>query len=154
MDDLMGVITGADQAALDAGMLDGDEVWYEFHTQQDDRVRPSHAALDGSVWRVGDPDAPVPPLDYGCRCFVTYCAPPASNLRGQLPPAPDAEPVPVAELYGDALDEAVPNWRDKWRSKWSKLAPADKLNGIYLDLRDMGISDAREIASMIDTAAP
>ena len=45
-----------------------------FITELDERVRASHAALHGTVWELDDPNRPVPPLDYGCRCTVEYVA--------------------------------------------------------------------------------
>lgn len=54
------------QKAIEQGGFSGDEVWVEFLTQRDNRVRPAHAALHGTFWRVDDPLAPTPPLDYGC----------------------------------------------------------------------------------------
>lgn len=85
--DLLAALEAEDAAALAVGAVDGNEVWFEFVTQEDDKVRPEHAALHGSVWRVGDPAAPVPPIDYGCRCGMRYVAPPGSPAAKLLPPA-------------------------------------------------------------------
>jgi hypothetical protein len=85
--DLLAALEPEDAAALAVGAVSGDEVWFEFVTQEDDKVRPEHAALHGSVWRVGDPAAPVPPIDYGCRCGMRYVAPPGSPAAKLLPPA-------------------------------------------------------------------
>jgi hypothetical protein len=41
-------------------------VWFRYVTQQDGAVRPAHAKLHGTIWRLDDPNAPIPPLDYGC----------------------------------------------------------------------------------------
>lgn len=43
-----------------------------YSTVGDDRVRPSHAALDGAVYPVNDPfwDFHSPPLDWRCRCIL------------------------------------------------------------------------------------
>lgn len=59
-------LTDEERAELSKGSLPGDAVWFRLVTQGDDRVRPSHRALHGTVWKVGDPEAPVPPMDYGC----------------------------------------------------------------------------------------
>jgi hypothetical protein len=63
--DLQKSLTAGENAALAGGQL-GSDVWYEYLTQDDDKVRPSHAALHGTVWHAGDPNAPMPPIDYGC----------------------------------------------------------------------------------------
>lgn len=43
----------------------------EFKTQGDERVRASHAALDGLRYRKSEfPDALVPPIEWACRCYL------------------------------------------------------------------------------------
>ena len=65
------------QEAEAQGVLDADAVFVQLVCQTgpgehdpngtpDDRVRPSHAALHGTVWRLDDPRAPIPPMDFGC----------------------------------------------------------------------------------------
>lgn len=89
--------------------LNGDEVWYCFHTQHDVRVRPSHAALDGTVWRADDPNAPTPPISYGCRCYLTMVAAPGSEAAKTLPVAP-SHPIPIATAFANHLDQILPAW--------------------------------------------
>jgi hypothetical protein len=107
------ISTPASQAqgiALDSG------VWFRFVTQSDDHVRPAHAALHGSVWRVSDPEAPVPPLDYGCRCGIEYIAEPGSPAAEVLEPA-EVLPEPPAVVFASYLDKELPDWR-----KYAKAA--------------------------------
>lgn len=49
---------------------------YEWITSNDERVREEHAALNGQVFRIGDPP-PVgaPGEDYNCRCTMSLLAP-------------------------------------------------------------------------------
>ncbi len=44
--------------------------YWEYKTEEDDRVRDEHAALEGQIFRLGDPesDACYPPNDFNCRC--------------------------------------------------------------------------------------
>lgn len=58
----------------------------KFTTSHDERVRESHAALDGAVYPVGHPfwDSHTPPLDWRCRCTVIQTDEPASS-RDSLP---------------------------------------------------------------------
>jgi SPP1 gp7 family putative phage head morphogenesis protein len=44
--------------------------YWEYKTEEDDRVRDEHAALEGQIFRIGDPegDACYPPNDFNCRC--------------------------------------------------------------------------------------
>jgi hypothetical protein len=99
------------QKHLEGGGLDRTEVMYEYHTQQDDRVRPSHAALEGTTWDLGDPFAPVPPCGINCRCWMTYVAKPKSAAAQIIPEATNA-PKPVAKVYAEHLDKTIPDWRD------------------------------------------
>jgi len=42
--------------------------YWEYQTAGDDRVRPSHAALDGLLFRAGETGALTMPNGFGCRC--------------------------------------------------------------------------------------
>jgi hypothetical protein len=93
------------------GALPEAAVWYVYHSHHDAKVRPSHLALDGSVWRMDDPKAPVPPIDINCRCWIEPVADPDSAAAHVLPPA-EEDPKPLGEVYAAALDKAVRPWRD------------------------------------------
>jgi SPP1 gp7 family putative phage head morphogenesis protein len=73
----------------------------EYRTSRDDRVRQSHAALDGLVFRQDDPDWSryAPPNGYQCRCVTVVRRDPggkrvvrASDLSAQPDPGFDAPP--------------------------------------------------------------
>lgn len=53
-----------------SSMPDSEIEAFEYVTMRDDRVRPSHAALDGMIRPVNDPiwSMYTPPIDYNCRC--------------------------------------------------------------------------------------
>lgn len=61
----------------------------------DSRVRDSHRAFHGKVFRLSE--APIPPLDWGCRCAIQYL----SDGDDNLPPVPEP---PVASATA-ATDE-------------------------------------------------
>ncbi len=142
--------------------MDGDRVWYQYHTQHDNRVRPSHAALDGTVWRVDDPKAPTPPIDWGCRCYRSYCAAPG-HVALPPPQAPRADSA-VAQVVGDNprpvrrrivyaayLDQhADGDWRALMRAAAPKT-PAKQLAFLVDRLQVTGLTaaDAREYGMMI-----
>jgi hypothetical protein len=130
--------------ALDSG------VWFEYVTQADDHVRPSHAALHGTVWRLDDPDAPVPPLDYGCRCGIRYVADPDSPAAKILPPA-EAEPTTPALAFSEYLDGELPRWRDYARQV-KGAHREDYVNDLALLIQKEeggSLTTARDFAQMI-----
>ena len=161
-------ITGADldaaldpeeRAAVAAGAFDGGDVWYEFQTREDDKVRPAHAALDGSVWRVGDPNAPVPPLDYGCRCSIRYVARPGSEAAKVLPPAPGV-PTTHASLLAKYLADRLRVTQagvGKVADSLANVSEADRLGVATLRVQTQlakikepsGLTEARPLARMI-----
>lgn len=50
----------------------GTEQMLTFTTQGDERVRPWHAALEGASYpKSSFPAELIPPIEYGCRCFLT-----------------------------------------------------------------------------------
>lgn len=64
-------------ATAAGGALDPDQVMIQFvcttgdgghdpDVEPDERVRPHHAALHGTTWRLDDMSAPIAPLDFGC----------------------------------------------------------------------------------------
>lgn len=54
-----------------------------YTTQGDNRVRPWHMALEGTSYRKVDfPEWLIPPIDYGCRCFLVESADAIVDGRG------------------------------------------------------------------------
>ncbi len=127
----------------------GDDVWYQYLTQNDDRVRPSHAALHGTVWKVDDPDAPTPPLDYGCRCFIRYCAAPDS-IASKVLPETGEELGTVPQAYRSYLSENIDNWQSMAQEA-KNVSPSNRLESIMASLKDAGHPGGllRDIAYMI-----
>lgn len=144
-------LTPERRKALEQGGLDPEQIQYRYCTCQDDRVRPSHAALQGSVWSLGNPFAPVPPLGYGCRCWIEYLAKPGSSAAAVLPAA--ERPVETkAELFRTALDKHVTGWEDLAAAA-AKEKPADQFAYLQHELRKrMASSDAQQFAMMIQEA--
>jgi hypothetical protein len=135
------------------GVLDPDAVLVRFHTQQDERVRPSHAALEGRVFRLDDPGRPSPPLDYGCRCWLEYVAVPETHAERVLEPA-DEPPTTPPEAYADHLDDMV--GRKAWsriRAKVDALPAPRRLFAALAEVRRLlpkkQRADAKDIARMI-----
>jgi len=48
------------------------DIWLEYRTAGDTRVRPEHAALEGVVFKAGSSEAAniYPPNSYQCRCVM------------------------------------------------------------------------------------
>lgn len=134
------------------GALDPEAVLVCFHTQQDDRVRPSHAALEGKVFRLDDPNRPSPPLDWGCRCYLEYVAPEDSPVAAVLPEAAD-DPTTPPVAFAEYLDDELPK---VWRTvrKVADAAPAPRrmavaVNALRRVLPKDRRADLRELARMI-----
>lgn len=94
------VAAEARAAGISLETRDLNDIVQIYMTQHDERVRPSHAALHATEWRPLDPNAPIPPLDWGCRCFLVYRARnPAAAKRTGLPLAPKRSPEPGDEAF-------------------------------------------------------
>lgn len=94
-----------DAIAAESEDADDDEppVLLMYQTQADERVRPHHAALHGTVWRADDPERPNPPLGFGCRCYMEPVAADAASARATgLPQAPKNPPEPFS---GEAMQQ-------------------------------------------------
>jgi len=149
--DLQAALSVEEAAGLDRGVLDGSEVWYEFLTQKDDRVRPTHRALHGSIWRVGDPDAPVPPIDYGCRCFMRYVAKPGTRAAKILPVA-STNPTTKEAVWKRYLQAEVKGWQPAMKAMVDADPETQLEAAVKVLVRSnpgMTLSEARLNAKMI-----
>lgn len=139
----------ASEEIRQTGALDQSQVHVLYMTQMDDRVRPAHAALHGKVFALAD--APVPPLSYGCRCYLEHVAKPHSMAARALPEAP-SEPTSVAVAYAEHLTIHVPQWHEI-RADVMNVDPAKRLSLGFLLLRrampNLRADDARDFAAMI-----
>jgi uncharacterized protein with gpF-like domain len=144
-------LTLPQEAALSTGGLDESQVYYEYVTQHDTHVRPSHAALNGTVWKLGDAFAPVPPLDYGCRCYLSYRGKPGT-IAARLLPEAASEPTTKSAAYATHLDKEVRGWREIAKDT-AKLGASERTSAIVSALRDRGIADARDLSMMIIEAS-
>ncbi len=74
-----------------------DNTYLEYMTQNDDRVRPWHYALQGFVEKAVDfPEWMIPPIEWRCRCFLitldgTVVAQKANlkDVKAKMPQKPD-----------------------------------------------------------------
>lgn len=147
--DLLKSLSKEETADIANGGLDGSEVWYRYKTMLDDKVRPSHAALENTLWRADDPDAPTPPLAEGCRCFIEYCAAPDSIASGVLPEA-DGPLSNRNQSFSNWLDVNVDDWKSIAKTARSYTS-VNRLQAIIDDLLDAGYDSgkARDIGYMI-----
>jgi hypothetical protein len=102
----------------------------QFLTQADNRVRPEHAVLHGTVWDAGDPDRPIPPLDHNCRCYVVDVATDAAAAKRldvplvKNPPTTPAESIELMKKdSGGTLTTG-----DIFGQKTGELIDSGKLN--------------------------
>lgn len=112
----------------------------------DDRVRPSHAAFHGKVFALRD--APVPPLDYGCRCALRYVAridTAAAVVVKEVATAPETTPP---EATRDWLEANVDAWR-KVAKAASGESPKGALAAAIDAAKELGIDQPRSVAEMV-----
>lgn len=84
------------------------DIQVRFVTQNDERVRPSHAALHNTVWDADDPLRPVPPLDFGCRCEEEFFAKDKKAAkRTGLEVTPKNQPQAGVQALDDFFDTAT-----------------------------------------------
>ncbi len=147
--ELKAALSDKQLSSIANGGLDGREVWYEYLTQDDNRVRPSHAALHGTRWKADDPDAPTPPLDYGCRCFIRYIAKPNTDAAQILPEAA-GELSTRTDAYSQYLTDHLDDWKRIYKAAQG-MPPLKKYQFLLVELADEGLSptDCREYASML-----
>ena len=76
----------------DPGVLALGDLWLEYRTAGDTRVRPEHAALEGLVFKAGSPEAAeiYPPNSYQCRCVMVAREAPPESGRADTVNAGDA----------------------------------------------------------------
>lgn len=155
-------LTPEQAAAKSEGALDSEQVYYQYicstasghdpDEAPDDKVRDSHAALHGTVWRLDDPLAPVPPLGTNCRCGMRYCGKPESVAADVLGATAPSEPTNAPDAFGEWLDDHQPKW-EAYAKAAENVKPADRLGSIYMALKDAGATgDLREKARMIARA--
>lgn len=89
------VVASAEMAAKWDGFLkDGDRYNLQYRTQNDDRVRPEHAALDGVTLPPSDPfwEEYYPPNGWNCRCTVVQVR------KSKYPATPHDEAMALGEI--------------------------------------------------------
>jgi SPP1 gp7 family putative phage head morphogenesis protein len=93
--------------------------WRKYQTAQDERVRGTHAALDGVIAPANSPfwRAHTPPWDFGCRCdIVGLTDEDVKGLRGSnlrtaegkpalkiIDPGPELDALEQGNLYRDGV---------------------------------------------------
>lgn len=83
---------------------DGDRYLLQYRTASDDRVRPEHAALNGTTLPIDDPfwNSYLPPLDWGCRCTAVQVRKdkyPVSNSHEACAAGDRATALPKQKIF-------------------------------------------------------
>jgi uncharacterized protein with gpF-like domain len=144
---------------LQTSALDTEQVWVQYICQTgpdgehdpdappDDRVRPSHAAFHGKVFRIDE--APIPPLDYGCRCAIRYVAKPGSDADDVLETtSPTDATVTAIEATEGWLKDNLANL-DKYIAIAKAVRTAEAIGKVQEALRADKVADSRNIAEMV-----
>ncbi len=157
-------MTDEQRAAGQNGALDPEDVYFQYlcttvdgghnpDLEPDDRVRPEHAALHATVWRIDDPLAPVPPLDYGCRCAMRHVGKPGSTAARVLKAEAETQPTTRAQAYAAWLDQNASGWRPI-AEQVGKVAATLRLPLAIELAKQAGLSDPSSIARMIVATLP
>ncbi len=110
--------------------------YWVYHGMMDDRERDEHIALEGLVFRIGDPegDSIFPPIDWNCRCTGD--------------PADDSD-IPEGQQVAegnDYLTKDDPDTGEPYVDEAFRYNPADQVvpnEGSYFDvLKDVNKSDS------------
>ena len=86
-----------------------------FRTMRDDRVRRSHAELEGLILSIDDPrlDEYMPPLDPRCRCWLEQTREAVTDFDPEFEPDPQwaGNPGKTGVIFNDrnSYNEAVEN---------------------------------------------
>jgi NAD+--asparagine ADP-ribosyltransferase len=114
--------------------------------EPDDRVRPSHAAFHGQIFALGE--APVPPLDYGCRCAIRYVSVKGSEAEKVVEEVTEEEPTTTVEATEQWLDDNVDGWKTVKRAMKTAGVKDAMAVGIKV-AKAKEIDNARMIVEMI-----
>ncbi len=142
------------------GALDSDQVWVQYLCQTgpggdhdpeqdpDEFVRPSHAAYHGQVFRLED--APIPPLDYGCRCAIHYVAAPGTPAAEVMADTATEDPTTAKVATKDWLKDHVGDSDlDKLMRVANKTRPRDAIGAVQAKAKELGVAKPRAIAEMV-----
>lgn len=146
----------ANTAGAWQGYIDRSDIYpnLEFNTIGDDRVRPTHAALDRAIYPVNDPfwRTHSPPLDYRCRCIVlstdapvkpTAAEPPRAGLKGN--PFFDRQLIGDDHPYFESPRKGVFAQADIWQAaieRGGRAAATRKMTPPSIDGKTVTITEA------------
>lgn len=119
---------------------------HDPEAEPDEHVRPSHAAYHGRIFKLAD--APVPPLDYGCRCGIKYVAAPDTIAEKVLDDVAEEQPTTPVVATEDWLKENVPQY-DAIKRAAVRATTKLAIEAAYQKAKSFKISDARAIAEMV-----
>jgi hypothetical protein len=149
------------------GALDPETVYFQYLSTTtggghdpdgtpDSHVRPAHRALHGKIFRLDDPAAPVPPIDFGCRCAMRYVGKDGSIAAQVFRAATEAAPTTRAAAYAEWLTGAVPDAKlDKLVQVARATVPVERLEAVYQAAVDLAVAgDRREVARLVVEALP
>lgn len=105
--------------------------WWRYVAVMDSRTRPSHAALNGRVFRYDDPiwDDFYPPNGWGCRCRVRALSDAALKRRGLRYESSDGDLSRIQQRYatdprtGEVITRPGTAWHYRDGGKDKQFAP-------------------------------
>ncbi len=114
--------------------------------EPDDAVRPSHAAFHGCIFSMSE--APVPPLDYGCRCAIRYVAAKDTPASDVLSDEATEEPTTPAAATKAWLQENAKGYETLLKIA-EKSAVKEAIANVTEKAKKLGNDNPRIIAEMV-----
>lgn len=120
----------------------------KFVSVNDNRVRPEHKALDGTIRPINDPfwNKYTPPLDWGCRCHVVQTDEEPTEIKGglQLKIEFENNPATSGSIFGGTAYEKGLDKKEKhdaYQNSINWLENLQKKNGKVTFDKDYDVSD-------------
>ena len=129
---------------LQSWQASGEEVWLQYRTAGDARVRPQHRTWNGLTYRLNDPfwRTHYPPNGWNCRCTVRAYSAAQMDSRNVQPSEPFHDRmVDVIDKYGEIKDRVPfgidPGWDHNVGQSWlaPELALGEKIARLPAPLR-------------------
>lgn len=123
--------------------------YWQYVTAGDERVRDSHADLDGKIFKAGDPQY-YPPVGFNCRCKARPISKRQAKQRGITGPDTVTPQMRANLQNAEFIGDKVGNFKDWVEKKMQDLGDEatamiiEKLTEVNDDLKKAADEAAKE----------